>query len=91
MEHITIKKGTADWDFIWLWLEFHTINEGIDEAMIALNQGEVWEYLGSFMNEDVVISEFQHKCHPKTNTLYTCSIEHHKFDVNSIETRRKIL
>jgi hypothetical protein len=74
MELIFIKQDTSEWDFIWLWLELHPINEGIEEPKTALNNGKTWEYMGTYRNNGKIVHEFVHRNHPKTNKEYTASL-----------------
>lgn len=74
MELLFIKQDQSEWDFIWLWLELHPINEGLEDPRIALNKGKTWEYMGSYRNNDKVVHEFIHKNHPKTNNRYIATL-----------------
>ncbi len=75
MELITVKRDTAEWLHMWLWLELHPINVDLDNPMECENEGETWQYMGSFKNKGKVIHEFRHRNHPKTNGVYTASLE----------------
>ncbi len=74
MELLFIKRDTSEWDYIWLWLELHPINDGLKEPIIAENNGVVWEYMGSYRNNGNVVHEFIHKLHPKTNKQYVANL-----------------
>ncbi len=90
MDLVVFKKDSKEWDFIWQWLEEHPINEGLEEPKVALNEGEAWQHMGCFRNENKVICEFRHRNHPVTNNLYTTSVSMNEFDENSIEKTIKI-
>lgn len=61
---VIIKRDSDEWNRMWEWLSKHPINEGIDEPTIAFNEGEIWQYMGSFRNKDNrVIHTFRHRCH----------------------------
>lgn len=84
MELVLIEIDSAEWNYMWNWLASHPINEGIENPSLALNDGEAWQYMGSYKQGDRVLSQFRHRNHPKTNTVYSTSIEHKNFDINCI-------
>jgi hypothetical protein len=90
MEIIIFKKDSAEWEFIWQWLENHPINEGLEDPRVALNEGEAWQHMGCFTNKDRIICEFRHRNHPATNGLYPTSFTMGDVDEASIEKRIKI-
>lgn len=90
MELVIIEKDTPEWDFIWSWLENHPINAGLEEPRTALNEGEAWQYMGSFRNKDKVVSEFRHRNHPETQSVYRASVSHDTFNPDSIAKEIKI-
>lgn len=91
MEILLIKQDTSEWDFMWLWLELHPINADIEDPRTAENDGEVWEYVGTYKNKDRVVHEFRHRNHPKTNTLYNASLNaSDTFNDEQVESRKKI-
>ena len=90
MEMILIKIDSLEWEYMWNWLANHPINQDLEDPKLAPNDGEVWQYMGSYKNKDVVITEFRHRNHPKTNGLYKTSVEHPFFDENSIHSSAKI-
>ena len=69
MEYILIEINSEEWEKMWKWLESHPLNEGISEPSIALNRGELWEYIGSYKNRDAIIHEFRHRCNTYDNGL----------------------
>jgi len=70
MELIFVKQDSTEWNYIWDFVAKHPINEGLDEPRVALNEGEAWQYMGSFKNKNKVIHEFRHRFHPKTLDRY---------------------
>jgi len=66
MELILIKTDSEEWNYIWEWLSKHPINEGIENPSLALNEGEGWAYMGSYMQGERVIHTFRHRNHPIT-------------------------
>lgn len=74
MKIVFVKRDTAEWLFMWLWLELHPINANINEPTVALNDGECWEYMGSFKHMDKTVHEFRHRNHPATNDRYLASL-----------------
>ena len=73
MEMIFIKKDTAEWEHIWNFVANHPINEGIDEPRLAINEGEGWQYMGSYKNGKQIIHEVRHRFHPRTLDVYKLS------------------
>ncbi len=74
MEIVFVRRDTAEWLYMWLWLELHSINEGLEEPLVALHEGEVWQYMCSYKNDNKIVHEFRHRNHPKTNAPYTASL-----------------
>ena len=68
MEIIIIKRESPEWETMWNWLANHPINSGLEEPSVAVNDqnGEAWQYMGSFRQGNRVISEFRHRMHPVT-------------------------
>ena len=90
MEMILIKIGSIEWDKMWLWVAEHPLNKDNEQPTVCLNNNQAWEYMGSYKQKDVVISEFRHRNHPITNRVEKLSLEHKDFDINSIEKTLKI-
>jgi hypothetical protein len=91
MELIVIKIESKEWDYMWDWLSNHPINKDIDNPTIAENQGEEWQYMGSFKNGDNVIHEFRHRCHPATQNKYSVTFAASKdLTADQIENSAKI-
>lgn len=76
MQFILLKENSPSWNFIWDWLAKHPINEGIAEPIMALNENEAWQYMGTYKQDEKVISEFRHRKHPRTNNVYYLRISH---------------
>jgi hypothetical protein len=70
MELIFVKRDSKEWNYIWDFVANHPINEGIDEPRMAMNEGEGWQYMGSFKNGDKLVHEFKHRFHPRTMDVY---------------------
>lgn len=81
MEMLIIKRDSPEWNWMWSQLASHPLNEGIEESTVALNtlNGEAWQYLGSFKNNNEVIHEFRHRSHPLDN-------ERHYYKFRASET-----
>jgi hypothetical protein len=90
MELVLIEPNSPEWEFMWNWLSSHPINEGIEDPSTAINDGEAWQYMGSYKQKDKVISEFRHRNHPKTNRLSKLSVEHSNFNEESISKKFKL-
>jgi hypothetical protein len=67
MDIVIIERDTSEWIDMWEKLEKHPINEGIENPRLALNSGELWQYMGSFRQGDKVIHSFRHRSHPRDN------------------------
>ena len=61
--------GSNEWSYLWSWLEVHPINQNIDEPTLALNNGEGWQYMGTFKQGDKYIHNLRHRNHPITNDI----------------------
>ena len=91
MELVAIKIGSPEWEFMWNWLASHPVNEGLEEPQVAENNGEAWQYMGSFKNKDKVIHEFRHRLHPVTGTVYKATVQASPdFTDDQIENSAKI-
>lgn len=87
MEYIIIKQNSPEGEFMWNWLASHPLNEGLEQPMVAMNQGEAWQYMGSFKHADKVVSEFRHRNHPKINGSTVINVSHETFNVDCIESK----
>ena len=84
MKMIIIKQDTKDWNFMWDWLTKHPLNKDNENPTQCNNNGEVWQYMGSYQSDLKVISEFRHRNHPMTNRVERVSVKHIDFDIKSI-------
>jgi hypothetical protein len=64
---------------MWEMVANHPINKGLERPMEALNpdNGEVWQYMGSFRQASRMIHEFRHRSHPIDGERHL-----YKFDAN---------
>jgi len=74
MELVLINPSSPEWAFMWTWLEAHPINNGITESSTATNEGESWQYMGSYMQGEKVLHTFRHRHHPVTNDVKNVSV-----------------
>lgn len=74
MDLVLVERDTPEWDFMWEWVEQHPINEGIENPRLALNFGEVWQYMGSYRQDNKVIHSFRHRQHPRDNQRINLSV-----------------
>jgi len=91
MELVLIKQNSIEWDYMWDWVANHPINEKVEVASVALNEGQVWEYMGSFKQGEKMIHSFSHRCHPRHNhpvALHVAASE--TFDNDQIEKELKM-
>jgi hypothetical protein len=91
MELVFVKQDSTEWNYIWDFVANHPINEGLEEPRLALNNGEAWQYMGSFKQNDKLIHEFIHKNHPNTNSFYKMTFNGSEdFEESQIEISKKI-
>ena len=68
MEMVLFKQGSNEWNWMWEQLAAHPINKGLSEPTVAENNGQTWQYMGSFSNPmGLIIHEFRHRMHPIDN------------------------
>jgi hypothetical protein len=91
MEFILIKRESIEWEYLWNKLSEHPINEGLEEPSIALNEGEAWEYTGSYKQGDEVVHSLRHRLHPKTNYVVNVSYKGSEgFTADQIQVSKKV-
>jgi len=74
MELVLIDQNSAEWNYMWDWLASHPLNEGIEEPSIATNNGESWQYMGSYQHGGRLIHTLRHRNHPRYNRIETVSV-----------------
>ncbi len=74
MELALIDPKSKEWEYMWEWLEKHPINKGLDNPSLALNEGEAWQYLGSYKQKERVVHSFRHRLHPITKGIKNLSV-----------------
>lgn len=90
MEMILIKIDSPEWDYMWNWIAEHPLNKDNAEPMVCSNEGEVWQYMGSFMNDNKVVHEFRHRLHPVTGERAYLKLNGSPaFNENDVEKRLK--
>jgi len=50
MEFLLVKRDSAEWLYMWLWLELEVIEY----------DAEVWKYVGSYRQNGKTVHEFEH-------------------------------
>jgi hypothetical protein len=90
MDMILLKKDSTEWNAMWEKLENHPINEGLTEPRIADNDGEQWQYMGSYRQGDKLIHDFRHRNHPKTLDVYKVTFNGNQVDAEQIEKTIRI-
>lgn len=50
------------WDFMWFKLAM------LEGDRVCENQGEMWQYMGSKVENDRLTNSFRHRCHPNSFT-----------------------
>ena len=86
MQMVLVKIDSPEWTYMWEWLSKHPINKDIENPFEAANDGEVWQYVGTYKQGNKAISEFRHKNHPITNKLYRLSLSHELNDDSIVKT-----
>ena len=61
MDLVLVEQGSSEWNFIWDYVANHPINEGIENARVAFNQGEQFQYMGSYRQGDKVCHSIRHR------------------------------
>jgi len=74
MELVIIKEDTPEYKFMWEWLGNHPLNKDLELPMDAPNEGEQWQYMGTFKQGDRAVHEFRHRNHPVTNTVQLLTV-----------------
>ncbi len=69
MEMVLIKRDSAEWQYMWNWLAAHPRNVGLPDPIVAANNGEAWQYVGSFKQDKKVVHEFRHRSFPQDNQV----------------------
>lgn len=91
MELVLIEPNSHEWNYMWEWLASHPINEGIIEPTAALNDGEAWQYMGSYKQDDRVIHSFRHRNHPRINERKDLNVQaSDKFTTDQIHRKFKL-
>ncbi len=91
MELVIIEMDSPEWEYMWNWLAEHPINKDLNNPSLATNNGEAWQYMGSYKLKNKVIHSFRHKFHPLTNRVENLSLNaSDSFDVNQIKKSFKI-
>lgn len=76
MEFVFVKQDSAEWLYMWLWLELEIVEHDV----------EVWQYVGSYRQNEKTVHEFKH-----IKTAKIISVEASKtFTDNQIEKILKI-
>lgn len=75
MEMILIEIGSPEWDYIWDYVKLHPLSKDIENPTIALNNGEVWAYMGSWRQGIKVLHTIRHRNHPTTNSVQTLTFK----------------
>jgi len=64
-----LKRDSDEWNRAWEELAKSPFNKGLKNPTIAHNQGEAWQYMGTYCNTDgEYIHNFRHRCHPVLNS-----------------------
>lgn len=90
MEFIILKEDSQEWGIMWDMLRLHPINAQESEPCIAFNNGEVWQYMGTYRNKETLISEFRHRCHPYSQEMARVVLPHILEDESSIYRSARI-
>ena len=91
MDLLILKRDSQAWEWAWNWVAIHPINEGLTEPIVALNEGETWQYMGSVTNKGKTLSSFKHNNHPKTNEAVNLTVEHTEpLTVGDIEVTKPV-
>jgi len=67
MDIVIVEQGSDEWNYLWDYVAKHPINEGLEEPRVAFNQGEQFQYMGSYRQGDKIIHSVRHRQHPRDN------------------------
>ena len=59
-DYYHVHPNMPEWEYMWEELAKHPVNAGRSQPTQCLNEGEVWQYMGS----DERGHSFRHRCHP---------------------------
>jgi hypothetical protein len=90
MDIILLKQDSAEWNTMWETLANHPINEGLSEPRVAYNDGEQWQYMGSYRQGDKLIHDFRHRNHPKTQDVYKVTFNGNPVEAEQINKTIKV-
>ena len=91
MELVLIKPESIEWNYIWQWLENHPINKDIENPTLATNNGESWQYMGSYKQGNRLLHSLRHRCHPLTDRVETLSLQNStEFTLDQIYNEYKL-
>jgi len=62
-----ITKDDPEWEIMWDALANDPFNAGLPNPREAINDGEVWQYMGTEGDGEEAHHVFRHRRHPKTN------------------------
>jgi hypothetical protein len=65
MEMVLIKQDSQEWNNMWDMVASHPLNVDYDNPSVLLHNGEAWQYMGSFKQDNRIIHEFRHRFHPR--------------------------
>jgi len=66
-ETILLEAGTPAWDAAWAMLAAEIVKQGLGDGGDLAQEhshGEVWQYLSSFREGELVRHQFRHRQHP---------------------------
>jgi len=92
MHFIIVEVGSKEWEHIWKWLENHPLNEGLENKASAPNEGEEWEYMGSYLNSDgKCLHSVRHRFHPTSKRKEDLTLHaSDEFSEEQIKVKKKL-
>ena len=91
MQLVLVKIDSPEWNYIWDWLSKHPINKDLENPLEAENNGQVWQYTGTYKEANKAIHSLRHRYHPITNKQENLSlISSSTFNSDDIEKSIKI-
>ena len=69
-----VEPDSTEWDYMWEELAKEPINSICVDSSVCLNNNEVYEYMGTFYDGEI-LHNFRHRCHPATDDKFYIDIK----------------
>lgn len=83
-----VEPDSTEWDYMWEELAKEPINSICVDPSVCLNNNEVYEYMGTFYDGEI-LHNFRHRCHPASDDKFYIDIKPSEAYLVEIEEFRK--